>query len=302
MNYGQTSRQPLLAPSLQGKLTTLLLSFFVMLITAGLLRSVCVHVFADSRDLFLAGSVLQSLLAFVCPAFITALLYSDSAARYVGCDARTSFRQYAGVVILMAIMTPAVDAVVEWNSSVSLPASMNGLADKFREWEETATQTTTMVLGDSSVWGLISGVIVVGCITGFAEEMFFRAGLQKALTSSGVRRDVAVCIAAFIFSAVHFQFYGFVPRFILGAFFGYLYWYTGSIWVASFAHALNNSVVVVAAWLVNRGYIPAGEGNSDQIIEWSPYLCLASAVITVIFIAFFWKRFFILKDYGKKSE
>ena len=113
---------------------------------------------------------------------------------------------------------------------------------------------------------------------------------------------MAVCIAAFVISAVHFQFYGFVPRFILGAFFGYLYWYTGSIWVAAFAHALNNSVVVLVAWLAHRGYITGGDEVSDPIIEWSPYLSLASAVVTVIVIAFFWKRFFILKDYGKKSE
>ncbi len=296
------SRQPILEPSLQGKLFTLALAFCVLLITAGLLRSVCSYVFADSRDLFLAGSVLQSLLAFVFPAYLTALLYSDSASKYIGCKVDTSFRQYAGVVIVMLLMTPAVDAVVEWNSSVSLPASMEGMSGKFRQWEESAARTTAMVLGDTTAWGLVSGLIVIGCVTGFAEEMFFRAGLQKALTSSGVQRDMAVCIAAFVFSAVHFQFYGFVPRFILGAFFGYLYWYTGSIWVAAFAHALNNSVVVLVAWLAHRGYITGGDEVSDPIIEWSPYLSLASAVVTVIVIAFFWKRFFILKDYGKKSE
>lgn len=297
------SRQPILEPSLQGKLFTLALAFCVLLITAGLLRSVCAYVFADSRNLFLAGSVLQSLLAFVIPAYLTALLYSDSASKYLGCKTRTSFRQYAGVVIVMVLMTPAVDAVVEWNSSVSLPACMDGVAGKFRQWEESAAQTTAMVLGDTSAWGLVSGLIVIGCVTGFAEEMFFRAGLQKAMTSSGVRHDVAICIAAFVFSAVHFQFFGFVPRFILGAFFGYLYWYTGSIWVAAFAHALNNSVVVLTAWLAQRGCITVGDGASDQIIEWSPYLSLASAAVTVIFIMFFWKRFLLLnKLYGKKSE
>ena len=296
------SRQPILEPSLQGKLFTLALAFCVLLITAGLLRSVCSYVFAVSRDLFLAGSVLQSLLAFVFPAYLTALLYSDSASKYIGCKVDTSFRQYAGVVIVMLLMTPAVDAVVEWNSSVSLPACMEGMAGKVRQWEESDARAAAMVLGDPTAWGLVSGLIVIGCVTGFAEEMFFRAGLQKALTSSGVQRDMAVCIAAFVFSAVHFQFYGFVPRFILGAFFGYLYWYTGSIWVAAFAHALNNSVVVLVAWLAHRGYITGGDEVSDPIIEWSPYLSLASAVVTVIVIAFFWKRFFILKDYGKKSE
>lgn len=122
--------------------------------------------------------------------------------------------------------------------------------------------------------------------------MFFRAGLQKALTSSGLNHHLAIWTAAFIFSAVHFQFFGFVPRLLLGALFGYLYCYTGSIWIAATAHALNNSLVVLSAWLTARGVVDVRFDEIGTGGEYGWLFALASAVLTTGFIIYLWNIFF----------
>ena len=70
-----------------------------------------------------------------------------------------------------------------------------------------------------------------------------------------MKAHIAIWTTAIIFSAMHFQFYGFIPRVLLGAFFGYLAFWSGSLWLPIFAHALNNSLVVLSTWLVKRNAI-----------------------------------------------
>ena len=182
--------------------------------------------------------------------------------------------------------------IVAWNENLSLPASMSALEQSMRSMEDAAAAMTDILLGDTTVWGLISGVLIVGILTGIAEEAFFRGGLQKALSSAGINHHAAIWTAAFIFSTIHFQFFGFVPRLLLGAAFGYIYHTSQSLWVAASAHALNNSLVVVSAWLVNRGLMNADieqvgiEGSGATIWMW------ASLAATLIFIVCFWHKTF----------
>ncbi len=282
----------LLAPNLVNKLGALLLTFFVMFITVSLLQPCISVVCGTPRDAFLVSSSLQCLAMFLLPSLLTAYLCSPSCCKYVGLSTPVCPRQFVAVIFLMVMMTPAMNLVIDWNENISLPAFMSGVEHTLRVWEETALRTTEMILGDSSVFGLVSGILIVGCLTGLAEEMFFRAGLQKALTSSGVSHHVAVWIGAFVFSAVHFQFFGFVPRLLLGALFGYFYSCTGSIWIAAAAHAFNNTVVVVTSWLMARGMIDIEieEVGVDGPLAW--VWATASAILTALFIVFLWKRLF----------
>jgi len=185
-----------------------------------------------------------------------------------------------------------MNKVIEWNENISLPGFMSGLEHTLRVWEDNASRTTEMILEDTTVFGLFSGLLIIGCLTGLAEEMFFRAGLQKAMTSSGINRHVAVWSGAVIFSAVHFQFFGFVPRLLLGALFGYLYSSTGSIWITATAHAFNNSVVVVTSWLTARGIIDVRleEVGVNGSLAW--VWATVSAILSALFIVYLWKKIF----------
>lgn len=292
MNTDNASRTTLMAPTLANRLGTLLMTFFVMIIIVGLSKGVIDYLAGGSvRNAFLVSSCLQNILAFIFPAWLAAYLCSTDASRYLGLSQPVRSMQFIGVIALLVIMTPAMDFIVNWNSGMKLPESMHSLEQTMRDWEEAAARTTAMILGDSSVWGLVSGVLIVGLLTGFAEEMFFRAGIQRAMTSAGINAHVAIWTTAVIFSAVHFQFFGFIPRVLLGAVFGYLYMYTGSVLVSAWAHALNNSTVVISAWLMARG-ITSVEIERMLDFNGSAWAVGASVILTFAFIYLFGRRVF----------
>lgn len=287
----------LLKPTLVNKLVTLFLAFFIMMLVVGLCLTLLGHLPLDLRASFMIGSCLQSVLVFIFPAFLTALLCSSASGAYLGLKTPVAWRQFIGVIILLALMMPGMNMIIEWNAGMSLPAGLEGLERTLREWEDTAADTTEMILGDTGWGGLISGVLIVGCLTGLAEEAFFRGGLQKAMMSSGVNVHVAVWIAALVFSAVHFQFFGFVPRLLLGACFGYLYSYTRSLWVPAFAHALNNSSVVVTAWLAGRGLLDIEIDKIGTEGGEAVWIVAGSVIMTAAFLLLWGRKFFRCKKY-----
>lgn len=293
-NIGTDSRVSLLKATLGNRLGVLFLSFIVLLIAVSGLTAVlgdCMN----TRDMMLGSSSLQNMLCFMLPAWLAAYLCSTSWKSYVGVDKTMHWRQLCGVVLFMTLCSPALNALVSWNESIHLPESMRALEESLRAMEENAADLTDVLLSDTSIWGLVSGVIVVGVLTGLGEEAFFRAGIQKALTSSHMNHHVAIWVSAFIFSAIHFQFFGFFPRLALGALFGYFYYSSGSLWVCATAHALNNSFVVVVKWLELNNYISPGADTFGADSVWTVAGCLCLTVVCVILL---WKPLIKVRNNG----
>lgn len=277
----------LVRPTLKDRLGILLLTFFVMIIVSGLVGSVIRESSISPRNALLLVSVIQSILAFILPAWLTAWLTAQEPYGYLGMDTPTSLSQFGFAFTLLLLMAPFMNLVVEWNEGLQLPESMKDLYTSLRNMEDSASEATRILLDDTSIWGLISGIFVIGILTGFAEEIFFRGGLVRAMRDAGINVHVCVWSVAVFFSLLHFQFFGFVPRMLLGALFGYAYWFSRSIWLAAFMHAFNNSWVVFFSWLEARGAINPdfdinliGTKASGQL--WAGMLSLACAVVVCI--------------------
>ena len=56
-------------------------------------------------------------------------------------------------------------------------------------------------------------------------------------------------MTAFIFSFIHFQFYGFIPRLLLGALLGYALLWSGNIRYSMIMHGTNNALSVLLFYL-----------------------------------------------------
>src|SRR5690606_21183338 len=134
---------------------------------------------------------------------------------------------------------------------------------------------------------LILGILVIGVLAGIGEEYLFRGILQPKLHIYTGNAHAGIWLAAFIFSAIHFQFYGFLPRLMLGALFGYLYYYSGSLVYPIIAHILNNVFTVVAVYLSKLGIVEFDiEGNME--VEWY-YVALGLGLFLISFRAFIYK-------------
>ena len=284
-----TLQTPLLSP--WGGLMILIGLFLTMLVVVSLLSSITTDM-ENQRTALLISNSLQCVLVFIVPQLLSSRLIFRNYLRETGYSQGFTWTAFCGMLFIFIIGMPALNQIIFWNNELHFPDSLATLEKSFRDMENIAAEKTAILLDGSSLGSLISGILIIGVLTGLSEEIFFRAGVQRFLQATGMNPWWAIFIAALIFSALHFQFFGFVPRLILGAFFGYLYYMTGSIWLAACAHALNNSLVVIFTWLQNRGYnFPAIDTlgiDSTGIPVWA----ISSAVSVIIFLYFLGKFIF----------
>ena len=222
--------------------------FFFGLVFASIITAALTGILSiGSKPLLTISIVLQDLLVFIIPAFITARFITSKPMSFLKLNVTPHWRDIMFVILLLAISMPAMNYIVYLNEQLSLPDSLSAIEQWMRATEDAAKAVTDSFLTGNTLLGLLGCVLLLGVLTGLSEEMLFRGALQGTLIES---RNVhfSIWLTAFVFSVLHFQFFGFVPRMLLGAIFGYLLVWSGSLWVPVIAHALNNSVVVISSY------------------------------------------------------
>lgn len=268
------------------RLFVLFSAFFVCLLLAA---AVGVGVQAipgiEERTALLIVSAFQCVVAFCIPAWICARFSSDTPWKWLHATTVPAVRSFIGVVVVYVLALPAMNQLIEWNASIHFPSWASGIEETLRGWEEANGEVGEKILAASGFWQTLSGILIVGILTGFSEELLFRGALQGVFVRSSISKGAAVWAAAAIFSAIHFQFFGFVPRMLMGAFFGYLLLWSGSIWLPVFAHALNNSLVVLTISMTkgeSGGIDTFGVAGEGEI----PWAAIFSFVATALLL---WK-------------
>jgi membrane protease YdiL (CAAX protease family) len=184
------------------------------------------------------------------------------------------------IAFLFAVAAlPMISLLAEWNNGMELPSYLASLEEMMRQMEESAKVLTERFLNTSSVGMMLVNLLVMALLPAVCEEMMFRGWLQRVLGKS-VNYHTAIWVSAFVFSAIHFQFYGFIPRMLIGAALGYLYYYTGSLWAPILAHFTNNAAAVVTAFLTYNGYTSIdfdliGTGDTWYLSVVSVAVCVA---------------------------
>ena len=237
----------------------LLLLLCLMLL--GVIATSILLLFVPDGNLF-AMLTMQDILAFILPAVVTMAIIYRRPFHVMGLDRAPSWLAIAIVIVFYVISLPAMNWLVEMNKAMSLPSWMAGIEQAMRTAEDSAAEVTQEMLNINSVGQLILCVLVVGVMAGLSEEMLFRGAMLRTMQDSRLGKHAVVWITAILFSAFHLQFYGFVPRMLLGVWLGYLFVWTGSLWVPIIAHTLNNSTVVLMSYLSNKGAIPEGFGDN----------------------------------------
>lgn len=268
----------------------LLLCFFII---CYLVTAVCSYVLGrvlhDNTPAALRiSAVLQDLLTFIIPAVGTAIVVCRRPAALLCLTKVPHVSTIMLVAFILFVSVPAQEAVIYWNYNIKLPASMASLEQSARMLEQTAFVTLKTMLANTSYGALIVNLLIIGIFAGLSEELLFRGCFQRLLVTGGVNRHVAVWTVALCFSALHFQLFGFVPRVLLGAYFGYLLLWSGSIWIPVTAHVLNNMMFVLTAW---RHIRTSGLDTLDnEPVLWSLPATVLSAALTALALYVLWRR------------
>jgi len=153
-----------------------------------------------------------------------------------------------------------------------------------KESEEQTEKLMEGMLKMGSIWDLISNVLFIGLFTAIAEEFMFRGVLQTIFYKWTKNIHVAIWITAILFSAFHMEFFGFLPRLLLGLFFGYFVAWSGSIWTGVWAHFINNATIVIVTYLFQQKVF-TGNVNNQHVFNNIAYMIslLVTAALLVIY-------------------
>ena len=199
------------------------------------------------------GQLLQSLGMFVIPPFAVAYLWSEKPLSYLHINQKINWLKLIYVVLFMIVIIPFINLLGDLNHQLVLPKALAGIENWMKNSEAQATEFTEKLLNVRNLQGLLFNIFLIALVPAMGEELFFRGALQAALRDwKGIK--TAIWITAIVFSTIHLQFYGFVPRMLLGAFFGYLVFWSNSIWPAVVAHFVNNVLAVIFYYFKYNGY------------------------------------------------
>ena len=183
---------------------------------------------------------------------------------------------------LTFLFSPVINLLGLLNKQMELPAFMAPIEEWMRAQETLAEQLTTILLSSDSVWVILANLIVIAVTAGITEEFLFRGALQRVIGKWTSNPHTIIWIAAILFSAFHLQFYGFLPRMILGAYFGYLLYWSKSIWIPVFAHFVNNAFAVIGmsdSRLKDNEFV-TGDIPAEHLLDF----CLIAALSFLLFI------------------
>jgi len=205
-------------------------------------------------DMLKYFQIVQEIGLFLLPPLIAALLFSSAPLDYLKLSRASRWQAWILTLLIMVVCLPWMNWMITLNESMVLPEWLEPMERWMKETEQKALEITKVFLDVYTTGGFLMNLLMIAILPALGEELLFRGLLQRLFSEWFGNIHLAILLAGFLFGAMHLQFYGILPRMILGMLFGYLFYWSGSIWIPVFAHFLNNGAAVTLSYLGNIGW------------------------------------------------
>lgn len=224
----------------------------------------------------------QSMAMFLLPPLCMAYLWTQEPMKWLKIDKCPRMNVSLMAIILILLALPAINLMGYINQQMVFPSFLEPLEQWLKMQEETAAQLTKQFMHTDTYSGLVINILLMAVLPAVAEELSFRGVLMNLFPAKGDRvPHLAIWCVAILFSAVHMQFYGFLPRMLMGALFGYALVWTGNLWVPILMHFTNNAMAVLLYFVAVRMNwdieVVDAIGTNDTL-----WLGVVSLVITLV--------------------
>lgn len=210
--------------------------------------------------------VMQALGLFIVPAIVFAKLDSTGMLNYLKLNKKPFLYTLLCAVLIMLSAQPLINWMAEINSLMPAPEWMH-------KSEKEAGEITKIFLQMNGMSDLLINLFMIALIPAVGEELLFRGLFQPLFQKLTQNHHLGIWLSAILFSALHMQFLGFFPRMFMGAAFGYLLLWSGSLWLPIIGHFVNNAGAVFIAYLIQKSGMPqevetvgAGDGGTLYVI------------------------------------
>ncbi len=271
-----------------------LLSMLVFSLAAMMMASVIYHIpmvqFGLIDTAHVSGDELKALKliqlisaggTFILPPFLVLYFFKKNAPEFLKTNTFPSGMVILQAILLFVVIYPFLEWLIGFNEGMKLPESMAGVEHWMRAREDQLTGMVYAFLNVQTFGGLLANLLIIAIVPAIGEELFFRGMLQNIFKNWFKNIHWAVIVTSVIFSAIHLQFYGFLPRLLLGIILGYLYVWSGSIWTSVIFHFLNNAIAVIYAYLSNINIIHT---QWDEPMNSSNFVTVISFLVTAVIL------------------
>jgi membrane protease YdiL (CAAX protease family) len=235
--------------------------------------------FGDAAKVF---QTITAIFGFFLPAFVTAAILNRKPLKLLGYSHKIKISLFGWVVLIMFASVIVSSSLSYFNNIIPLPENWKTM---FTKWENSYNDQVTAIIGLNNIGEYILALAIMAFLPALCEETLFRGGLQNFLTRSIKIPLLSIIITSIIFSAIHLSWYGFLSRFFLGFILGYIYHYSGKIWLNIFAHFLNNALAITALFIYKMQGKPVKDLIADNGSWWG-----IIALPAVIALLLFFKR------------
>lgn len=223
----------------------------------------------------------NTLFMMFLPVVFFSMICYRKPSRFIGSRTPTSLRQFILVAVILLLVFPLGGALAELNKMIPIPQKW---AIRFKAMEENREVMENIFININTFSKYLLSLFIIGILPAIFEEFYFRAGLQNIFMRWMGGATGAIILTSVIFSAIHISYYGFLVRFALGVILGYIFYYSGSIWLSSFLHFLFNGFQVTAMYLAKDSGKLNGKGVEENFHLWAGVPALV--VLIIVFYLF----------------
>jgi len=282
----------MLPPFFSGKSYWVQLVFLLLFIVGGLTIFSSLALLAGklsglevgTREYFYIAQTISAFGTFLAPALLFAYCASKEWFSYNKADQIVSPPLVGYVVVLSLFILPLVAFLGKLNEQILLPDFMQNIETWMQKMEEANKVFVQTLTANSTIFRLVVNIFVVALLPALFEEFLFRGTLQQFFSKWFADKHVAILVTAFIFSAIHLQFYGFLPRFLLGIYLGYLFVWSNSLWLPIIAHFMHNANSLILNYSAQQRGIDLESLDPSQFSGFYPAVLFCTfCVVTGIY-------------------
>ena len=240
--------------------------------------------------------IVQDVSIFIVPSVIILILLSPVGSLRLQIGEAPPAKEIIFVIILTFCLFPVNSFTGQLNSMMHLPDWLSGVEKWMMKKEDDIGDLVNLLIDTKTFGVMILNLIIIAIIPAIGEELLFRGVFQKISYKLFRSGHIAVWVTGFFFSAIHFQFYGFIPRFILGLTFGYLFLWSRTLWLPIISHFINNAVPVVGAYVQNWDKI-----NTHSEIDLGKQLIFLPLPVIIIMVILFYFRNKFREETGNRG-
>jgi membrane protease YdiL (CAAX protease family) len=203
-----------------------------------------------------ASQFVNQLFGFLLPSAVAAYVLKNPK-WFSDFNGDLKVRPSLYILLAMAVLLPLIAYLSYLNLQFSFPDFLSNLEKVLRSLQDQLDGVVEQFVRVDTWYDIPVNILIIAVLPALAEEYLFRGNLQVYFMRMISNPHIAIWLTAFIFSAFHGQVYGILPRWVLGALLGYLYYWSGSLKYSVLAHFANNFYALVLSWAY--GFSATGE-------------------------------------------